>query len=67
MPTTGPSAATSPSGCRFGLDDIPASADLMLATHASLEAQAAAIADDIAYNAHDIDDALRAGLISSPT
>jgi dGTPase len=36
----------------------------MLATYASLEAQAAAIADDIAYNAHDIDDALRAGLLS---
>ena len=48
----------------FGLYDIPASADLMLATHASLEAQAAAIADDIAYNAHDIDDALRAGLVT---
>ncbi|WP_291395807.1 deoxyguanosinetriphosphate triphosphohydrolase [Devosia sp.] len=46
-----------------GLDDIPASADLMTWTHASLEAQAAAIADDIAYNSHDIDDALRAGLI----
>jgi dGTPase len=30
-------------------------------SYASLEAQAAAIADDIAYNAHDIDDALRAG------
>jgi dGTPase len=29
---------------------------------ASLEAQAAAIADDIAYNAHDMDDGLRAGL-----
>jgi len=48
----------------FGLYDIPASADLMLSTYASLEAQAAAIADDIAYNAHDIDDALRAGLLS---
>ena len=32
------------------------------ARHASLEAQAAAIADDIAYDAHDIDDGLRAGL-----
>jgi dGTPase len=37
---------------------------LDLSLHASLEAQAAAIADDIAYNAHDIDDGLRAGLFS---
>ena len=44
--------------------DIPARADLMPSTHASLEAQAAAIADDIAYNAHDIDDALRAKLLT---
>jgi dGTPase len=35
---------------------------LDLASHASAEAQVAAIADDIAYNAHDIDDGLRAGL-----
>jgi dGTPase len=35
---------------------------LELHTFASLEAQAAAIADDIAYDAHDIDDGLRAGL-----
>ncbi len=35
---------------------------LDLSLHASLEAQAAAIADDIAYDAHDIDDGLRAGL-----
>ncbi len=32
--------------------------------HASLEAQAAALADDIAYDAHDIDDGLRAGLFT---
>ncbi|MGY6570149.1 MAG: deoxyguanosinetriphosphate triphosphohydrolase, partial [Salinarimonas sp.] len=38
--------------------------DLRLATHASAEAQAAALADDIAYNAHDIDDGLRAGLFT---
>jgi dGTPase len=37
--------------------------DLELASFASAEAQAAAIADDIAYNAHDIDDGLHAGLL----
>ncbi|MHB2166249.1 deoxyguanosinetriphosphate triphosphohydrolase [Alsobacter sp. R-9] len=36
--------------------------DLWLWSHASAEAQVAAVADDIAYNAHDIDDGLRAGL-----
>ena len=36
--------------------------DLWLDSHASAEAQVAALADDIAYNAHDIDDGLRAGL-----
>ena len=35
---------------------------LDLSLQASLEAQAATIADDIAYDAHDIDDGLRAGL-----
>ena len=38
--------------------------DLELWSFAGLEAQAAAIADDIAYNAHDIDDGLRAGLFT---
>lgn len=51
-------------GLPAGLDEIAAVADLRLSTHASLEAQTAAIADDIAYNAHDIDDALRARLIT---
>ncbi len=51
-------------GLPGGLDAIAVVADLRLDTHASLEAQAAAIADDIAYNAHDIDDALRAGLLT---
>ena len=37
---------------------------LGLSTFASAEAQVAALADDIAYNAHDIDDGLRAGLFA---
>ncbi|MCC7394154.1 MAG: deoxyguanosinetriphosphate triphosphohydrolase [Sphingomonadaceae bacterium] len=36
---------------------------LDLASHAGAEAQVAAIADDIAYDNHDIDDGLRAGLL----
>jgi dGTPase len=42
--------------------EYQAQQDLELKTFAGAEAQAAAIADDIAYNAHDIDDGLRAGL-----
>jgi len=38
--------------------------DLELSTHASAEAQVAALADDIAYNNHDLEDGLRAGLFS---
>ena len=43
--------------------DYCAVQDLQIATFASLEAQVAAIADDIAYNTHDIDDGLRSGLL----
>jgi len=39
--------------------------DLELQTHASAEAQSAAIADDIAYNHHDLHDGLRAELFST--
>ncbi len=38
--------------------------DLELATWPSAEAQVAAVSDDIAYNAHDLDDGLRAGLFT---
>jgi dGTPase len=38
--------------------------DLELWTHPSAEAQAGAIADDIAYDAHDIDDGLRAEMFA---
>jgi dGTPase len=38
--------------------------DLALDRQSSLEAQVAGLADDIAYDAHDLDDGLRAGLIT---
>jgi len=39
--------------------------DLELQTHASAEAQVAALSDDIAYSHHDLHDGLRAGLFST--
>lgn len=39
--------------------------DLELGSHASAEAQSAALADDIAYNNHDLHDGLRAELFST--
>ncbi len=46
------------------LADYNALHDLELHTHASAEAQVAALSDDIAYNNHDLHDGLRAGLFS---
>ena len=46
------------------LADYNALHDLELHTHASAEAQVAALSDDIAYNNHDLQDGLRAGLFT---
>lgn len=57
-----------------GMPELPAAIveysrkqDLWLDSFASLEAQVAAVSDDIAYNNHDIDDGLRAGLFDFET
>ncbi len=49
----------------FALSDYNARHDLELHTFASAEAQSAALADDIAYNNHDLQDGLRAGLFTT--
>jgi dGTPase len=49
---------------RRAIDEAGLTGQLHLSSHAPAEAQAAAIADDIAYNSHDLDDGLRAGLLN---
>jgi dGTPase len=51
-------------GVPLGISEFDRTWDLELWSYASLEAQVAAISDDIAYDAHDIDDGLRAGLFT---
>ena len=52
-------------GVPWALADYNAQHDLELHTHASAEAQVAALSDDIAYNNHDLHDGLRAELFST--
>ncbi|WP_298337187.1 deoxyguanosinetriphosphate triphosphohydrolase [uncultured Erythrobacter sp.] len=48
----------------WALAELDAAFPLDLATWPSIEAQIAAVADDIAYDNHDIDDGLRAGFLT---
>ena len=48
----------------WAMRELDAAYPLDLHSWASLEAQVAAISDDIAYDNHDIDDGLRAGLLT---
>jgi dGTPase len=48
----------------WAMQEANAERDLELGSWPSLEAQVAAISDDIAYDNHDIDDGLRAGILN---
>ena len=62
-PVTGANADAKHAGpLPYALAEVNAEWDLELSTHASAEAQVAAIADDVAYSHHDLHDGLRSGL-----
>jgi dGTPase len=63
-PLIGPNAGKAPPPLPATVAAFRSEWDLRLDSFPSAEAQVAALADDIAYNTHDIDDGLRAGLFT---
>ena len=53
-----------PEGPDIAVRELQEQMDLELDSHASVEAQVAALSDDIAYNNHDVEDGLRAHLFT---